>query len=190
MIARLPGVVCHRQDWLQPQLSPQRLWDLLSTIKHATQQRHVLLTRWPECFHRRLEILRREVPESRRSVDWWLDGASPKNLWLGITVRRQRHADEMIPPLLQIGAAVHWLRIEPLADEVSLVCVGAAEERHFNALQSQAVNWVVASRACGSAAAFGPHLQSLRDQCAATGTPLWVEGDASLQQHPPLPVSN
>lgn len=43
----------------------------------------------------------------------WLDRPKP-NVWLGVTAENQRRAEERIPALLEIPAAVHWISAEPL----------------------------------------------------------------------------
>jgi protein gp37 len=41
-----------------------------------------------------------------------------KNVWLGVTAENQRRADERIPALLEVPAAVHWISAEPLLGPV------------------------------------------------------------------------
>ena len=43
-----------------------------------------------------------------------------KNLWLGITAENQKRADERTPILLQIPAAVRFVSIEPMLEEMDL----------------------------------------------------------------------
>lgn len=43
------------------------------------------------------------------------------NVWLGTSVEDQKTADERIPKLLSIPAAVHWLSMEPLLGPVDLI---------------------------------------------------------------------
>ncbi len=42
------------------------------------------------------------------------------NVWLGVTAENQRTADERIPILLQIPAAVHFVSVEPMLEPVDL----------------------------------------------------------------------
>ena len=46
------------------------------------------------------------------------------NVWIGVSVENQETADERIPLLLQVPAAVHWISAEPLLGPVDL-CGGA-----------------------------------------------------------------
>lgn len=49
---------------------------------------------------------------------WYRNGM--KNLWLGVSVEDQKTADERIPILLQVPAAVRWISAEPLLDKIDL----------------------------------------------------------------------
>ena len=44
----------------------------------------------------------------------------PKNVWIGTTVCNQAEADEKIPILLQIPAAVRWVSVEPILSAIDL----------------------------------------------------------------------
>lgn len=44
----------------------------------------------------------------------------PDNCWLGVTAENQKRADERIPTLLQIPAAVRFVSIEPMLGDIKL----------------------------------------------------------------------
>jgi protein gp37 len=127
----------------------------------------------------------------------------PSNVWMGTTVENQAMADLRIPILLSIPARVRFLSCEPLLGQVDLRVVhdskrdqeGAAF--HINALTGMAdrnghayiasldlsqrpvvksrIDWVIAGGESGPKAR-PTHLdwaRSLRDQCAAAGTPFF-----------------
>lgn len=103
-----------------PQLPPERetLWRLIEETPFLDWQ---LLTKRPE------NVLRM-VPESWR-------GGLPENVWIGTSVEDQRRAEERIPELLRIPAAVRFLSCEPLLGPVRLDadwlrCPGGAEYGH------------------------------------------------------------
>lgn len=63
------------------------------------------------------------------SFDLWFDEITTllechawpfPNLWLGVTAENQRWADERIPTLLQIPAAVRFMSLEPLLGEMQI----------------------------------------------------------------------
>ena len=64
-----------------------------------------------------------QTPELARAITSWAagygDGPLP-NVWLGVSVEDQKHADERIPLLLQTPAAIRWLSMEPLLGPVNL----------------------------------------------------------------------
>lgn len=47
----------------------------------------------------------------------------PSNAWIGVTAERQREADERIPHLLRVPAAVRFLSVEPMLGRVNLRAV-------------------------------------------------------------------
>lgn len=117
----------------------------------------------------------------------------PNGAWVGCTVEDQQRADERIPYLLRIPAAVRFLSVEPMLGAVDLS--GYVEEdlmrraagrlrRGLYPLSGSAerarVSWVIAG--CESS---GPRLgkrptdpawlRSLRDQCSAAGVPFFLK---------------
>ena len=44
----------------------------------------------------------------------WLQGTAPGHIWVGSTTENQRWADERIPALMQIPAAIRFLSVEPM----------------------------------------------------------------------------
>lgn len=95
------------------------------------------------------------------------------NVWLGVSVWDQASADRMIPELLAIPAAHHWLSLEPLLGPIDLSyhldvgehCTGST------------IDWVIAG--CESGPGRRPAewgwFTSLRNQCDAAGVPLYLK---------------
>lgn len=82
----------------------ERLW---RTIELTTSLDWLLLTKRPQ-------NIRRMVPPS------WLE--NPRhNVWYGTTVENQHYADQRIPILLDVPAAVRFLSMEPLLGPVNLL---------------------------------------------------------------------
>jgi len=80
-----------------------KLWDLIESTPFLDWQ---LLTKRPENWR---EMLRGDWMERPRS-----------NVWIGTSVEDQRRADERIPRLLEIPAAVRFLSVEPLLEPIDL----------------------------------------------------------------------
>ena len=114
----------------------------------------------------------------------------PANVWIGTSVEDQRRADERIPHLLAIPAAVRFLSVEPLLGLVDLpyrmewssdedwanngpphVTLGISEE------PDSQIGWVIVGGESGpNARPMHPTwARSLRDQCQAAGVPFFFK---------------
>lgn len=122
------------------------------------------------------------------------------NVWVGTSVEDQKRADERIPELLKIPAAVRFLSIEPLLGPVDLVTQGQivpdgkncavcgdndhqAFECHHRFDWVKALDWVIVGGESGpDARAF--HLDWGRDlikQCQAAGVAVFMKQLGSNQ---------
>lgn len=142
----------------RPELSPWRakLWGLIEATPALDW---LLLTKRPE-----------NVP---RLAGW--SAAWPANVWLGTTVELQKRADELLPHLARVPAAVRFLSCEPLLGPLDL-----------RAWLGSAVNWVITGGESGPhARAPSPAwFRSLHAQCMEAGVPFhfkqwgdWAPGD-------------
>lgn len=77
-------------------------WKIISDTPEITYQ---ILTKRPE-------LVRDRLP-----ADW---GDGYENVWLGVSAENQEYADERIPLLLKIPAAVRWVSAEPLLGPIDL----------------------------------------------------------------------
>lgn len=109
------------------------------------------------------------------------------NVWLGVSVENQATADERIPQLLQMPAAVRWLSCEPLLGPINFRWVpyawqatGRTYREYLEAKGSvnqhealRKIDWVVVGGESGpNARAMHPEwARTLRDQCAAAKVP-------------------
>jgi protein gp37 len=124
----------------------------------------------------------------------------PANVWIGTSVEDQRRADERIPHLLAIPAAVRFLSVEPLLGPVDLSpWFGLAEgyewrdclcdeidpsdqpcltcEGRLVLGQGSGIHWVIVGGESGpNARPMHPTwARSLRDQCQAAGVPFFFK---------------
>lgn len=116
-------------------------------------------------------LLLTKRPENIRWFVWlgWLH-EPPHNVWYGTSCESQQYADERIPELLSLPAAVHFLSCEPLLGKVDLEqpMPGQPHGGVYPPWYIQSgVDWVIAggesgaqSRPCDPA-----WVRSLRDQC-------------------------
>jgi len=129
--------------------------ELFSLIRQAPRLDWLLLTKRPEAINRTLEsvlALSACTPAGRRDyvssddgfvatrlwVAQWLSGKAPPNVWLGTTVEDQQRANERIPELLKVDAAVRFLSLEPLLERVDLATWLAPES-----LGRSNIDWLI-----------------------------------------------
>lgn len=105
------------------------------------------------------------------------------NVWLGTTVEDQRRADERIPELLKVPAAVRFLSCEPLIDSVDLTR-WLRFERHGDGRGmgggwpiGPAIDWVIiGGESGGRARSFHTDwAHDLVEQCRAAGVAPFVK---------------
>lgn len=121
----------------------------------------------------------------RDKLDAWAGGMAPANIWLGAVIRNQQEADERIPHLLKVPAAVRFLscelRVAVRFDAVRGVMPDGTQAGPgkcsppytFDAL-SRGIHWVIVSG--GKEPLHPDWARSLRDQCQAAGVPFHFEG--------------
>jgi protein gp37 len=137
-----------------------RIW---ATMRQARQHRFQILTKRPS-----------------RMLQWVLIHGCPENVWLGTSVEDQRRADERMPILAQVPAAVRFVSAEPLLATVSLapwldqldwVIVGAESGDGRRPMQ---LDWV----------------RQLRDECESAGIAFYfkqlIDGHGRKVERPVL----
>lgn len=137
-----------------------------------------------------------EAGSTMADGDTWLSVLSKQrwplhNVWLGVSAERQIEADERIPDLLATPAAVRFVSAEPLLgpidftqgiyhDAVGISMRGYLKNRdesddfHFHAPK---LDWIIAGGESGPGARpmHPDWALSIRDQCAASGTPFFFK---------------
>lgn len=156
---------CSWSDFFIEEADPWRAdaWDVIRQTPHLT---YLVLTK-------RLENIAGRLP-----YDWPL-----ANVWLGESIENQITADERIPQLLQIPAAVRFVSAEPLLGPVNLTaqddwlyCKG-----HFEAIRWKTcfcgLDWLIVGGESGPNARpmHSDWVRSLRDQCIAAGIPFFFK---------------
>jgi protein gp37 len=116
------------------------------------------------------------------SHDWSRITPLP-NVWLGVSVENQAAADERIPLLLQIPAAVRFLSCEPLLGPVTFrwarwMQLPSRPDGSSGPLDSlRGIHWVIAGGESGAGARpmHPDWARSLRDECNAAGVPFFFK---------------
>jgi protein gp37 len=98
------------------------------------------------------------------------------NVWLGVSVENQDAADERIPELRAIRAAVRFLSCEPLLGPLNLDDAwGGWHANNAADALDQGIDWVIDGCESGPGArpAEDAWFESIADQCRAAGVPLF-----------------
>lgn len=118
-----------------------------------------------------------------------IEGWPLQNVWMGVSVEDQKAADERIPYLLQVPAAVRFLSCEPLLGPVNLNQIETTDEtldvlnKFGNAVGgacgdlSYGIDWVIAGGESGKdARPMHPEwVKSLRDKCNEADVPFFFK---------------
>lgn len=159
--------------------TPHLIWQLLTKrIQHV----------WPILMETAIAMPHAAV---RQWMYEWLDGKPPANVWIGTSVENQEAADERIPYLLEVPAAVRFLSCEPLLGAVDLRNIRQynRNDDHIASYQClnpitgcgdsdrPAIDWVIAGGESGHGARpmHPDWARSLRDQCASADVPFFFK---------------
>lgn len=113
------------------------------------------------------------------------------NVWIGTSIEDQKTANERIPHLLEIPAAVRFLSCEPLVGEIDLKFwrfpdpfidnypddYGCGAPLHIITKRGQNIHWVIAGGESGPGARpmHPDWVRSLRDQCQEAEVPFFFK---------------
>jgi protein gp37 len=141
---------------------------VFAVMAKCPQHTFQILTKRPE---RMLDFFNRTTPNLMFVPDWPLP-----NVWLGVSVESQKYADQRIPLLLETPAAVRFLSVEPLLEEVDL----QTNRNYLRGVQDgyiPPIDWVIVGGESGPGARpFGlAWAEKLRLQCLATQVPFFFK---------------
>lgn len=172
----------------RPELAEWRA-GLFQVIDQCDHLDWLLLTKRPENVNRM-------VADAMLDCEWlrW-KGTNPRNnIWVGTSAENQAAADERIPHLLNVPAAVHFLSCEPLLGSLSFEyesdlchCGNYAEGHGYDCGHTavpmmgnwllDGIDWVIAGGESGpNARPMHPDwARSLRNQCEGAGVPFFFK---------------
>ncbi|MEY2335683.1 DUF5131 family protein [Acidithiobacillus ferrianus] len=143
--------------------------EVFEVINCSPMHTFQILTKRPE---RMLEYFQRS------EIAWAVDEGPLDNIWLGVSVEDQATADERLPLLLQVPAAVRWVSAEPLLDSVEInFALKNRLDQHGNWRSGSGLAWVVCGGESGPRARpmHAEWARKLRDDCAAAGVPFFMK---------------
>lgn len=203
--------VCSMSDLFHEDVPNEFIDYVFAVMGRSQQHTFILLTKRPERMREYLQAGRYQQilniayrlkfrPEglgkgidNPKDMRWW------PNVWIGVTAENQQRADERIPILLQIPAAVRFVSVEPMLGPVDLTRIGGDwyGNGRINALKGLQnddtyvneynlrwkakhcgeLDWVI----CGSES--GPNhkktkiewIRDLREQCISANVPFFLK---------------
>ncbi len=178
--------VCSMSDLFHPEIPDEFIYRVLLTMQQNPRHTFFLLSKRPE------RILRwNNLQKPWNSEEW------PQNIWVGVTAENQKRADERIPILLQIPAAVRFVSCEPLLGHINLSkWLGTCAACGAPATQCGPVLWQKGQKCCPECTHDGVHLdlvivggetgpgarpmcpdwvRDLRDQCISAEVPFFFK---------------
>jgi protein gp37 len=112
--------------------------------------------------------------EEMHSVLWPIP-----NVWLGVTAENQQRANERIPLLLQIPAAVRFVSVEPMLGSVGLARLFPSAY----GMRNDRFQVICGAETGPGARPMHPEwARSLRDQCQAAGVPFFFKQWGEFQE--------
>lgn len=113
-------------DWLDDAVPTEWLADMLDVIRRCPNLDWLLLTKRPENWRERMQLVYGAISDSKPELAKWVydwfyskkpilaSDSPPANVWIGTTVENQEYADKRIPELLKIPAVCRFLSVEPM----------------------------------------------------------------------------
>jgi protein gp37 len=167
--------VCSMGDLFHEDVPHSAIQKVLYRVRMAKQHTFLILTKRPD----RMRAF---------FMQYYVQGFIP-NLWLGVTAENQKRADERIPILLQIPAAVRFVSVEPMLGPVDLLsndylggCINCEvcldnPGTCVNCAQNRKLDWII----CGCETGRGARptniewIRGLKNQCVAAGVPFFLK---------------
>lgn len=147
--------VCSMGDLFHKHVPSYFMNEVLVRCVRQSRHQFLLLTKRPERMLKCFSTMEKIHP----------------NLWLGVSVENQETADERIPILLQIPAAVRFVSVEPMLGPVDI-------NRDWH---TPVIDWVI----CGAETGPGARpmdiqwAYSLGDQCVDADVPFFFKKDSN-----------
>jgi protein gp37 len=168
--------VCSMGDLFHEDVPRWMRFEVMDIILQAKQHTFLILTKRPANMK---EFFEWYYSKAGRTIE------TIKNLWLGVTAENQQRADERIPILLQIPAAVRFVSVEPmlgpvdlsLSDGVDLSMSVGTGLKPGKSYLINSLDWVI----CGGETGPGARpmhpdwVRNLRNQCQEAGVPFFFK---------------
>ena len=155
--------VCSMGDLFYEGVEDHQINSVFIRMVNTARHKYLILTKRPERMKDFISI----------GTGW---RGMMENIWLGVTAENQQTADERIPILLQIPAAVRFVSGEPMLEEIDLApYLGGYYLGEQSLGRRSALDWVI----CGPETGPGAReckpewIEDLYEQCKAAGVPFF-----------------
>ncbi|KKN08327.1 hypothetical protein LCGC14_1057900 [marine sediment metagenome] len=174
--------VCSMSDLFHEGVQGEALDKIFDAMEDHYRHTYLILTKRPERMRDYL---------SKR----WTGAFQPQFIWAGTSVEDQERADERIPLLLQVPAAVRFLSVEPLLGPVDFGWPKPTEveaPEYATREYFHGPDWVIAGGESGPGArpCNIDWLQNIRDQCYEASVPFFMKQLGSLPVEPDYDSTN
>jgi protein gp37 len=171
--------VCSMGDLFHESMPADVIEKIFEYMRDTPWHTFLVLTKRPSNVVRYLEWRQREWLAPQENSVW------PSHVWLGVTSENQARADERIPILLSIPAAVRFVSVEPMLGPVDLSSYIPSADGFVASSNgpmhiddgAPCISWVI----CGGETGPGARpmhpdwARSLRNQCKAAGVPFFMK---------------
>lgn len=184
--------VCSMGDLFHPEVPETFIAQVLHEMCWRPEHTFLVLTKRPDrmaellCGSRFRDLLAKQF---LYRIEEYVSIYHPRrnwplpNLWLGVTAENQARADERIPILLQIPAAVRWVSCEPLLGPIDLHDYlwnhhdGTAAGYPVAWAEKGGIHWVVVGGETGPGArpCHPDWIRRIRDDCVAARVPFFLK---------------
>jgi len=161
--------VCDMGDLFHESVDVEAIGMVVQTIAKCPQHTFQILTKRAARM--------KEIFSGYTEYTTFFKGKPLPNVWLGVSVENQHFADERIPLLLSMPAAVRWISAEPLLGPVDMRVWLNPPPYPIGPGHWPGIDWVVCGGESGAnARPMHPDwARSLRDQCKAAGVPFFFK---------------
>lgn len=119
-----------------------------------------------------LSFIKKDAPVPGMTGHIWGKTWTPKNIWLGVSVENQHFAEKRIPLLIETGAHVKFLSMEPMLGPVDI------------SKWIKDLSWVIVGGESGPGARpMKPEwARSIRDQCKEQSVPFFFKQNSGVSK--------
>uniref|UniRef100_A0A6M3IYR3 Phage protein Gp37/Gp68 n=1 Tax=viral metagenome TaxID=1070528 RepID=A0A6M3IYR3_9ZZZZ len=157
--------VCSMGDLFHENVPFWMINSIFETMITHPQHKYLILTKRPQRLY-----------EWADSTNAHLELIHP-HIWLGVSCENQQRANERIPILLQIPAAVRFVSIEPCLGDINLNLCHECQADPDQCHEHNKLDWVILGGETGPGArSMHPNwVRSIRDQCVTANVPFFFK---------------